>query len=62
MTSKAVKPYCSTLIDHSAAHTFCFDSAHAGFTALLTSVQVSEMAVGLCGPNRSSEDLCECSC
>lgn len=49
MTSEAVKLCCSTFIDHPAAHTFCFDSVHAGFTVLLTPVQVSEIAVGLYG-------------
>lgn len=49
MASKVVKPCCSTFIDHPAAHTFCFDFAHAGFTVLLTALQVSEMAVGFYG-------------
>lgn len=51
MSSKAAKPCCSTLIDHPAAHTFCLDSAHAGFTVTHFH-SVSEMAVVLYGPNQ----------
>lgn len=55
--SKAVKPCCSTFIDHPAAHTFCFASAHAGFTVLLTPVQVSEKLWGFMAKSTFPADL-----